>query len=116
MQIKISNSASLREYRVGSLVEDIGNLEVMGYFMVRVPSSPLTFSFIEGWDCSWCGLGANWAQIDIVDGVIASIESVLIDADVVERCNYVSDMCTFYGWTVSDGKYEKIEIETRTPT
>ena len=92
-------------------MEDIGDLGVLGYFVVKKTDKDLCFSFIEEWDCPWCDRASNWARIEIADGVITSVQSVIIDAAVVESCNYVSEMCVLDGWTVRDGRYEKVDEE-----
>jgi len=62
------------------------------YAHAMPPASDEPVHIVEGWECPRCS-AVNWAEIVVRDDTIASIWSVMLSRDVLERAHYVTSEC-----------------------
>lgn len=106
IQTKIAIDTSLAAYGVGDKVDlDIGYIDGTGYFCVKEPEEPSTFTLIDSWECPTCFKPFNWVLIGFDNGRIVSMKAVKLDNKIREIVNYVTDDCEYAGWTVIDGNF-----------
>lgn len=104
MQTQAFDSACMRIFQVGDRVV-VADMDDINYYQTNKNLRRKSLSFIEDWTCPSCLGGNNWAKMVINDGMIFSIESISINEREVSEANFVSPMCNFYGWTISDGAF-----------
>lgn len=103
MQTKICLHQKAFLYGVNSILDiDIGNIEESGYLCIWEPTSQVSFTLLDTWECSNCDESFNWALITIENKVIKSIAEIRLTDEVAQRANYISDMCEFLGYKVKN--------------
>lgn len=60
------------------------------YTLLSLPKGP-DIRILQHWECPACGDLAQWLQVVVRDGTIASIEPLRFDAAALEAANYVED-------------------------
>jgi hypothetical protein len=102
IQTKIVEDCSLAAYKVGDFMDiDYEDIETAGYHLANWPADPLVFSLVDTWHCKHCTNKYRWVQVDFDNGVILSMTDVKLDQELVDKVNYVSSECEYFGWGIN---------------
>ncbi len=80
------------ELRVGDWVGEVQDTQRPDYYARAVEHVDKDVHILEGWECPCCH-EVNWAEITIRDGFIASIWSVELTRETLDRVHLVSSEC-----------------------
>jgi uncharacterized Zn finger protein len=106
MQTYIRNSPELTELRVGrNLEKDLVDLTSKGYLHINGGIDNL--SIIEYWSCPYCG-AYNWAKINIENGKIVKISSIILSKIELESANYITQDSEIIAMELIDVPKEEI--------
>lgn len=82
-----------RSYKVGDTIELAPDELPRDYYAhLNAWDGNAPLHVVEGWQCPCCDT-INWAEVVVRDGVIASVWSVDLSNEVVERANILSAEC-----------------------
>lgn len=94
MQTYLQDPGSHSVLRVGASLalepSRVCHSEYDGYFYSGAALTN-TIRILQSWECPACGSAPNWAQIEVVDGQIARIESVVFDRRSVFSSHLISN-------------------------
>lgn len=94
MTTKLARRPYANVFSVGNKIDaDWQDVSSACYIPIAQPNTPDTISLLQPWDCCKCKKAFNWAIIDIANGVLVSIAAVQISINIVQRVNYISDLC-----------------------
>jgi hypothetical protein len=94
MQTKLRNQPSLDELGLGhrlSINQQIA--EAAGYLTVRQPNSGEAIHILNTWECPFCGVPYNWAQITVQNERIEEVLAVAKSREVLLQAHFVSEEC-----------------------
>lgn len=111
MQTKICEKRNLIDYGAGDFLPcDYAHLRGNGYITINNPGSTKSYSLLDFWNCPNCHAAFNCARIVVESEIIVSVESIDLDVEAINSCNYISEDCGYLGWRVKDGQATKTDI------
>lgn len=111
MQTKICKKRHLIDYGTGDFLPcDYANLRGNGYISINNPERMESYSLLDFWDCTSCRAAFNCARIVVENEIIVSVESVDLNIEAINSCNYISEDCGYLGWSIVDGAATKTDV------
>lgn len=122
MQTKIREDADGTELRVGFRFDkaDLQTRRILesSYALVKDPDPATVVQLLNVWSCPSCET-EQWARIEIVDGLLAKIEAVVMSKEILNEANFISEvdgellaatLLDIPVWEVNERKLDPVEV------